>query len=86
MDCEKPELSHDFPALEHVVVQECEVEVPLYQLLFKALVQVATNPEATWVESEWNLTSIVVPDVTSAGVEMPETPSSKTVELVEVPS
>jgi hypothetical protein len=31
VDSEKPELLHDFPALEHVVVQECELEVPLYQ-------------------------------------------------------
>jgi hypothetical protein len=51
-----------------------------------ALVQVAAKPDLPPLLSEWNLTSIVGPDVTSAGVEMPETPSSKTVELVEVPS
>ena len=52
------------------------------------VVHVAVNPESCELhQSEVNLSSTLVPDdVLSDGSELPETPFSKAVELVEVPS
>ena len=51
------------------------------------MVHVAENPDLCVSPSEVNLTSTLVPDdVLSDGTVDPETPSSKAVELVVVPS